>query len=311
MKDLINRLLAFRDRHDATFFFKAILNFARRYAKIVGLDIFLPGYTNKNFVYIWSVSWICIFIIFNFYTISLRIQDGFVSMLICSTTLGMAIQGLPKMYLFGMNHKDLVTKCDETIIFYANFKRAEIKLVARNFAFGCWIFYVYILHIAFISAIVIAFIVPMVTSWYFKGTIMLPFDIQLPFIEIRGIGFYIHLVYLIVSAIMEFVGLLCGDAFYSMLLLNAFTQLENLFVELDALNEMLRKYDSPNSLDSSRRRVSEQLLNVIKLHQNYMEFISFVIDKFGLYFTANVGTMVFQVVCCLYIVFYDVSLSLF
>lgn len=299
---LVHRVLAFRDSHDASYFFQNLKKLVGSYAGLVGLNMFREGYTNKNPVFIWSVSWIVAFIFTNLYTVYLRTSSSFLATLICTTTLGMPFQGLGKMYLFGAFHDALREKIDFGLTFYQTFKRPQIKLIARDFAFGCWVLYFFVLQAAYIIAITIGLSVPVIYTWFKDSKIILPIDIQLPFVGVDGVGFAVHLLYLFVSAVMEFIGTWCGDTFYSMLLLNAFTQIENLFVEIDALNEMIEGEEKEEA-----GAVSLQLKNIIGLHQIYIDYISFIVDNFELYFTTNVVTLVFQVSLALYAVFTDVS----
>lgn len=305
MQKLIHRLLAFRDRHDGVHFFNSLKSFTGTYAGFVGLNMFQAGYTNKNFVFIWSVSWIVVFIMINLFTVFLRVSDGFLPTLMCATTLGMAFQGLGKVYLYGINCIDLAQQIQAGLEFYGAIRHPKGKIVARDYAFGFWILYVYVMHIAYILAVVIGLGFPVVYNYFTVGEFILPVDIKLPFVSTTGNGFVIHFVYIIVCGILEFVGTLCGDSFYSILLLNALTQLENLFVELGVLNETIASGDKAKRV----MKVSQQLKDIIKLHQDYLEYITFIIDKFEMYFTSNVVTLVFQIVLCCYIDFVDVSFS--
>lgn len=303
MKAWLHKLLVYRDKHEAGYFYKAQRDFTGKYAGFVGLNMFQPGYTNTNFVFIWSVSWIVVFILFNLYTVILRIEDGLLVTLICATTLGMAFQGLGKVYLFGVNYKSLTEKINIGLERYNNLRRPEIKIIARDFAFACYIFYVYVIQACYVFAVFTGLFFPVAYNYFKDGVIVLPIDIKLPFLPTEGQGFIIHFVYLIVCGLMEFVGVLCGDSFYSILLLNAFTQLENIIVELKALNVLIAEEE-----DSTKsKKVNEQLTSVIGLHQIYVDYISFIVENFEMYFTANVVTMVFQIVLSLYINFNDVS----
>lgn len=274
--------------------------------------MFPENYSNTNFLFIWSVSWIVVFILLNFYTVVLRCSDGFVPTMICATTLGMAFQGLGKVYLFGVKFREMRDKINEGLARYDTLKRPEIKITARNFAFGCYIFYVFILQAVYIFAISTALLFPVVYSWFKDGIIVLPIDIKIPFISTDGNGYLIHFVYLVVCAIMEFVGTICGDSFYSILLLNAFTQLENIFVETDAINQLIKNGKKMHERDiedgpTKEEMVSCHLKTIIRLHQDYIDYVSFIVDNFEMYFTTNVVTMVYQLVLCLYINFIDVS----
>lgn len=302
MQRAIQKLEAYRDTKRASDFFEKVKTANQSWADLIGFNVFKESFKMFSFQYILLNVWIWTFILLIFNTLYLRIENGFIACLKTAITLGMAFQGGIKSIVFMRNLKFIKRYYMFGVEFLDSLKNPSARLKSRNYAFGGWLFLNYGLKYAYTLAVCSSLTVPLIYSFIFYGKVELPFDIKLPFLESNSfIGFSIYMAYLSICAAYMLIGLQTGDAFYSLLLLNGFIQIENIFVEIDNLNLLIE------STKSQYQDIVKQLHEVLKLHQNYIEYIQFLASEFSIYFTATVVTMVFQVVLSLYLFYAMVS----
>ncbi|XP_063709357.1 odorant receptor 22c-like [Culicoides brevitarsis] len=297
-KTYFAKLERFKNERTAFYFFEAALSSCNRWGYLCGLSILSPDYKVVNFRLIYLTLFNIIFTFVNIYSVIQRTSLGMVEVFISSVTIGMTLQGLIKQYTFAKHRKEIIGITESGIALYNELQGEKIKKIARDIAFYGWMFIMHFLRYAYIGAVFLAVWAPSILSFFTGKPRELPLEIELPFIDKNTEqGYWINFLYICNAAAYELVGLQASDGFYLALLLNAFTQLENIFFELENLNRLVE-----NETTNDPKEVREKLKQVLKLHQKYIKFIQHLNEMFLPYFSVNIVTMVYQIVVALFVI---------
>lgn len=267
VKNRLRRLKRFKDDHKALYFFKQTADCINRWGYPVGLSILEESFTPINARLIFLVIFNSVFVIFNINSVMARKNEDMVEVMISCITIGMALQGLVKQYTFLGNYKEVAELIHSGSSFYDILQHDKMKKTARDFAFFGWMVVLHFIRYAYILAVCGCYFIPIIYSHLFMEKRELPFAVEIPLInENTDLGYWINAFYLLISSIYEMVGLVATDSIYLLLLLNGFTQLENIYFEL----EMLDKLILDKEMHDRPKKISEQLNNIIQLHQKYI-----------------------------------------
>uniref|UniRef100_A0A336KCV3 Odorant receptor n=1 Tax=Culicoides sonorensis TaxID=179676 RepID=A0A336KCV3_CULSO len=289
----LRRLKRFKDDHDAFYFFNRVCRCCNRWARPIGLSMMDEGFTPKNARFIFLVTWNFTFVLININSVVNRKNEDMVEIFNSCITIGMALQGLVKQYTFSKHYKEILHLVESGTNLYHKLKHEKIIKIARDFAFFGWFIVIHFLRYAYTVAVAGCILIPIMYSHILGPHRILPFDVELPFINpTTNFGYWINVILISVSGIMETIGLVASDGIYIVLLLNGFTQLENIFFELECLDELILKKSD---------KISAKLNEIIQLHQKYISYIRRINEMFLMYFTVNVVTMVYQIVISLFI----------
>lgn len=267
IKRQLRKLKRFKDDRKALYFFTQTTECLNRWGYPIGLSLLKENFSPINPRLFFALAFNAVFVLINLSSVMARKHEDMVEISISCVTIGMALQGLVKQYTFSTNYKELKKLIHSGISFYDVLQQEKIKKIARDFAFFGWMVVMHFLRYAYTLAVLICFLIPIIYSNLFSEKRILPFAVELPFInEQTDFGYWINVLYLAVASMYETIGLVGSDGFYLVLLLNGFTQLENIFFELENLDVIIQQENIKN--DSSA--VSEQLNKIIKLHQKYI-----------------------------------------
>lgn len=269
IKTLLDKLEKFKNERTAFYFFDNALQSCNRWGYFAGLSILDPDFNVVNGRLIYLLIFNIIFIFVNVYSIITRNSESMIEMSISSVTVGMALQGLIKQHTFVKHHAEIKEITESGVSLYNELQEEKIKKIARDFAFNGWMFIMHFLRYAYISAVAIVILAPIVISFVFGNGKELPVELELPFIDKNTeVGYWINFSYILNAAVFELIALQASDGFYLILLLNGFTQLENIFFELEVLDDLIK--DSNENSASRSSVIAEKLNSIIKLHQNYI-----------------------------------------
>lgn len=277
IKHQLRKLKRFKDDHKALYFFTQTIECLNRWGYPVGLSLLEENYTPINPRLIFLVAFNIVFILINLTSVVARRNEGMVEITLSCLPIGLALQGLFKQYTFYGNYKELRELIYSGVSFYEVIEHEKIKGIARDIAFFGWIIVLHFLRYAYTLAVGCCFFIPIIFSHLFSEKRILPLELEIPFVNERSdFGYWINVLYMGISCIYVTIGLVASDGVYILLLLNGFTQLENIFFELENLDNLTQQEQS----DDQTKAISEQLDMIIKQHQKYIRYQ--LMDKFNL-----------------------------
>lgn len=260
LQNLFRSLKRFKDDYKALHFFKKTCEVLNRWGYPVGLSILQEDYSPINPRLIFLVTWNVVFVLVNVFSVHSRKNEDMVEISISCVTFGLALQGLVKQSTFYGNYRELKELIESGISFYDILQHEKIKKSARDFAFFGWLIVMHFIRYAYPLAVSSCLFIPMI----YRG---LPFAVEVPFVDHHTVfGYWLNILYQAISCIYVTIGLVASDGIYIILLLNGFTQLENIFFELESLDELIQQRNK----DDQSKLVSNHLNNIIKLHQKYI-----------------------------------------
>lgn len=268
IKNQLEKLEKFKNERTAFYFFDAVVQSCNRWGYFAGLPILDPNFKVKNGRLIYLLVFNIVFIIVNIYTMIIRRSAGMIEVFISSVTIGMTLQGVFKEYTYAKHHEEVREITDSDVSLYNELQNDNIKKTARDFAFYGWMFILHFLRYAYICAVFIVVFAPLLISFAFGIERELPIEIELPFIDKNTEpGYWINFLYICIAALLELIALQASDGFYLALLLNGFTQLENIFFEIEKLNYLI---ESTEEHGAQSKVIQNKLNYIINLHQKYM-----------------------------------------
>ncbi|XP_063709354.1 putative odorant receptor 83c [Culicoides brevitarsis] len=299
IRNLIRRVNRYKDDHEAVFFFTKTCEYINKWGYPVGLSILEENFTPVNPRLIFLVIFNTAFVFFNIYSVYVRRSLDIVEISMSCVPFGLALQGLVKQATFYMNYKELKDMVNSGAEFYHLVLYEKMKKAARDFIFFANMIIMHFVRYAYIIAVALTFFIPIIYSCLFGETRTLPFEVEIPFTDIQNNWghYWLNFWYQAMSCIYVTIGLVACDGTYIVLLTNAFTQLENIYFELENLDILTQH----RNVEKQSKAISEKLNHIIGLHQEYLKFISSVNKMFLWLFTVNIVSMVFQIVISLFI----------
>lgn len=257
------KLQRFKEDNKAQYFFSKTVNCLNRWAYFVGLNILEDDFTPVNARLIFLAIFNTIFIINNIHSVYARRDDGMIEISICLTTIGLAFQGIAKQWVFCANYEEMQELIYSGTDVYAALKHDKIRKTARDYAFYAWLLVLHFLRYAYPLVIFVAYAFPIVYSHLFGEKRALPFEVEILFVDLNtDFGYWANIVYQGISCGYAIVGLVASDGIYLLLIFNAVTQLQNIFFELERLDEFIVR--------QQQKEIRQQLDKIIKLHQKYI-----------------------------------------
>lgn len=270
LKNRLRKLKTFKDDKKALYFFTQTCEALNRWGYPVGLSFLEENFTPINPRLIFLVAFNSIFVLFNFYSVYSRKNEDMIEISLSCLTFGLALQGLVKQSTYYTNYRELKELIVSGTSVYDILQYKRIKVIARDFAFFGWMIVMHFIRYAYPIAVGFCFFVPIIYNYFLSAERSLPFSIEVPFLDYHtDVGYWINILYQCVSCIYVTIGLVASDGFYIVLLLNGFTQLENIFFELENLDILIEQKDVKNHSEM----VSDHLENIIKLHQKYVRYL--------------------------------------
>lgn len=268
VQKLIRKLETYRDDNTAPYFFDKVIKSSNTWGWICGLDVFNKNFKLANARVTTSTIWISLFLIFNIYSMIIRCDYGFSEVLISSATVGLPFQGFVKIWTYGKYSERVQVLANSGLDLYEQLTDTDIKKTARNYAFGGWLFILHILRYAYIGCGFLAILIPVGINYFLKRN-DLPIEMEVPFTNKNTTkGYLINLLHQSISCMYEVLGLQASDAIFLLFILNALTQLENIFYELKVLDNLLIS----NTDFQQNNVVQSKLHQIISLHQKYIKW---------------------------------------
>ncbi|XP_063709355.1 uncharacterized protein LOC134837893 [Culicoides brevitarsis] len=307
------------------YFYSKTCELLKKWSYFVGLDVIKENYSPVNTRLFLLVLFNSSLIVFNITSLYERRSLGIVEISLSCIPLGTLFQGIAKQLTFCLNHTDMKNLVDSGAMFYNSLKYDKMKGKARDYAFFGYMVFNHFIRYAYIFAVLVVLLTPMIYVNFFGAEKILAYEVNIPLIDAKSdYGYWINFANHSVASAYYIIGLVAGDGIYIMLLTNAFTQLENIYFELENLDSLTRKSNKKMKKQKVRdqikdqtktqveqkdidKEISEKLNHIIELHQNYLSFIKQVNEIFLGLFTVNVFTMVFQIVVSLFIVVVSVG----
>lgn len=269
IKSLLEKLEKFKNERTALYFFDTTLQSCNNWGYFAGLQILDPNFKLLNGRFLFLGLFNTVFILVNIYSIVCQKSEGMIGVFISSVTIGMTLQGFVKQYTFGKHYVEIKELTESGVALYNALQEEKIKNIARDFAFNGWMFIMQFLRYAYISAVLTVVLTPVLFAFLFGKQKELPVEIELPFIDKNAeFGYWINFFYICVAAGYELIALQASDGFYLILLLNGFTQLENILFELEILDQLIEDKNENDVLGA--KVIAEKLNSIIKLHQKYV-----------------------------------------
>ncbi|XP_063709037.1 odorant receptor 67d-like [Culicoides brevitarsis] len=239
---------------------------------ITGFDVFNPNY-RLHWVSYLTLTDIVSYLIVNGYSIYLFSED-LKSTCFCMVTYGYAIVGSLRIFLAIVNAETARDLRDIVVSFEFD-EKSEIKERQRYLWYGrvsrfLGTLSMLALCITFTTLTLAPFLI-----WLVTGRMQLTFGFVLPFIDYKsGKGFVLNYIYQIYQGL----AVIAGSAGY--------LHMQMIFIaiccfQLDLLSIKLEKLDDELKLTQDvKSSKTKQILEILKLHQNYNAYLSVIEDCF-------------------------------
>uniref|UniRef100_A0A182J093 Uncharacterized protein n=1 Tax=Anopheles atroparvus TaxID=41427 RepID=A0A182J093_ANOAO len=264
------------------------------YFAFCGCERMRADYTRRNARFIFLMTDLILYLAVNMYSIALA-WGSLIDVVFCFVTMGVAIQGLTKMFAFSSPemyelHMYNVRRLEEPARF------PEVEDSRFHTATMCRVF-IRILVIGFsLVGIVIhayAFLMPL-----YKRELLLAFGFYLPFIDFRSpVGFTINWLYQSVQVVEGCIGLLACDTCLLFFIVHASGQMDQIIIYLRRLTELI---ESRNGNEQREAQIKELIGEIVQKHLEHTNrFVSDMDILLRKQFFINFGCMIFELVASL------------
>ncbi|CAO1420591.1 unnamed protein product [Diamesa hyperborea] len=272
------------------------LDYANKWGKLVGLDIFTSKYDRFNLRVLLlmfdvvTYTMTTIYCIFDFY-------NDLEQLVFCLVTYGFATQGFAKIQTFWIHRKDIY-KIDEIIREYHILQNdMKVKQLLEKYALFslkgskiCSLLYVLCGIVLFSNFIFVKLLLNQKT---------LPFGFKLPWLEPYSYwGYPINLLHQLTQTCFTTSGFIFSDCVYITIVMQIYCIYDILQHLLDNLNETINR--QINELENLESDIKSQLILIIELHQKLLNYIGVIEELYHRNLFVVIFSNVFQITLALF-----------
>ena len=266
-----------------------IFEYAMKWARLCGAEIFDQNYkfTNKKLEF--TVSLLTLTSIINIYDIFL-FRDDIVRCVFCLLSFSCEVQSFAKVYSFLWLHGNFLSLRKQCEKFHEHFSSLKSsKMFEEKFMIASHV--IAVLTVLYICTFILLVLYPIIFYFIMNERILIC-GIELPFINWKEswIGFGINLIHQMMCLFTFFCGSIFSLCVTICFITTEVCQFDVLKILRDELNELIIK----NQDGSKNKEIRSQINFLAKTHANLIDFLQRMRHIFAIYYFVEFIGLIFQ-----------------